>query len=202
MGGFVGLGLGLLGTIYSGVQQRRAADEQAAIALAQSRRQGELLEQNSQLARDQAETVARQGWDEEEKLRRRARQMKGEQAAAYGASGVSLSSGSPLDLAYDTNQGLEEDLAQSRENWGRRKFGYVAQAGEYYAKAQMARAAGENQAAALKAQGRSAMLGSLLTGASLVAGKWDGLFGRASVKKKPSPARAFWATPPGWSAEY
>ncbi len=83
--------VGTVGTIYSGMQQAAAADDQAQIA-----------ENNAAYEADAAKQHA-------EKIRRMAKAQRGEANAALAASGVKLGEGTPLAIQKDIIQKSEED---------------------------------------------------------------------------------------------
>lgn len=79
------------GTIYSGMQQAEAADNQAQIA-----------ENNAAYEADAAKQHA-------EKIRKAGKAQRGEANAALAASGVKLGEGTPLAIQKDIIQKSEED---------------------------------------------------------------------------------------------
>jgi tRNA(Glu) U13 pseudouridine synthase TruD len=83
--------VGTVGTIYSGMQQAAAADDQAQIA-----------ENNAAYEADANKQQA-------EKIRRMAKAQRGEANAALAASGVKLGEGTPLAIQKDIIQKSEED---------------------------------------------------------------------------------------------
>lgn len=176
----VGAVISAAGTIMQGMSAYKSAKAQANIARQQSEYQAQVLEQNAAQARTDAESVSKQGQYEEGKLRDRRRQIMGAQNAAAGASGLSLASGSMTDVAADTVIQTEQDLDMMRKSYQQQKFKYINEGVSLKGQADMTRAAGENTVSALKSQGKSALIGSLLTTAGTVAGKWDTIFGGAS----------------------
>lgn len=80
-----------VGTIYSGIQQAEAADNQAQIA-----------ENNAAYEADANKQQA-------EKIRRMARAQRGEANAALAASGVKLGEGTALEVQKDITKRSEED---------------------------------------------------------------------------------------------
>lgn len=83
--------VGTVGTIYSGMQQAEAADNQAQIA-----------ENNAAYEADAAKQQA-------EKIRRMAKAQRGEANAALAASGVKLGEGTALEVQKDITKRSEED---------------------------------------------------------------------------------------------
>ena len=70
-----------------------------------------------------------------------------------------------------------------RENYQRRRFGYINQAAGYEHQAAGARAGGEAYASAAENAGRAGLAGSLLTAAGTVSSKWDDMTGWMKPKK-------------------
>lgn len=87
-----GLGLSVLG-------QYQAGQAEAAT-----------MEANARNAEIEAKSLQESGKAESLKLSRERRQMLGTQASMFGAAGVDLSSGSPLDVMARTASSYEEDL--------------------------------------------------------------------------------------------
>lgn len=214
------------GTIYSGVTQYQAARDEAASARANAEAQAiaakqnaeaqaaatrrsaetqaKLYEQNAELARNQAAANAQDERTAESQLRDRIRRTRASQAAAYGASGVSVDSGSPLIVDTDTAVQGEDDVLTLRNNYARKSNSYRNQASMYegrasgvrstgdidaqnilnsgYASAQNALNQGYAQANAAESSGRSALGGALISGTGLVADKWN--YMSSSSKKK------------------
>ena len=163
--------------------QYNASRAQAAAARAQAEAQAQRSEQNAQLARNEAQATSEAGAREEEKLRDKIRRVQGAQAAAYGASGLSLSSGSAGTVMADTAVEGEEDVTTLRENYQRKKFSIMNQATNYDHDAALSRMTGNAQASAYRAQGSAALGGSLLSAAGLVSKKWDSMFTSAPRRK-------------------
>ena len=78
-----------------------------------------------------------------------------------------------------------------RENYQRRRFGYINQAAGYEHQAAGARAGGEAYASAVENAGRAGLAGSLLTAAGTVSSKWDDLTGWQKPKKSVGYAGPF-----------
>lgn len=204
MCGVAGAAISAVGAVMQGVSSYNAAKTQAGIVRQQAEYQAQVYEQNAAQARNDAEATAKQGRYEEGQLRDKRRQIMGAQNAAAGASGLSLASGSMNDVAASTVIQSESDLDMLRRNYQQQKFKYINEGVQLQGQANMARTAGDNQAAALKSQGKSALLGSLLTSAGTVASKWDSIFGAKSGGAAGSPAGSFGVSAykggslPGW----
>lgn len=93
----VAAAVGAAGTIYNGMQQAEAADNQAQIA-----------ENNAAYEADANKQHA-------EKIRRMAKAQRGEANAALAASGVKLGEGTALEVQKDITKRSEEDaLSEGR----------------------------------------------------------------------------------------
>jgi hypothetical protein len=92
-----GIGLGVIGGLFSGLQQRSTSRYNAAVE-----------KQNAGIA-------AARGADEERMQRDQAAQSLGQSRAAIGSSGVTLS-GSPLDLLTRASGNAELDAQKIRYN--------------------------------------------------------------------------------------
>lgn len=215
--GAVATAVSVLGTLYSGYSQYQAAQTEAAntranaeaqaIAAKQNaeaqaaatRRNAEtqavLYQQNADLARDQAEANRLDEATQEDKLRDKLRRTRGAQTAAYGASGISTNTGSPLVVDEDTAVQGEEDIDVLRSNYARKSNSLRDQATIYegrgstalntgeidatnilnqgYAQAQNYLNQGYAQANAISSSGNYALGGSLISGAGIVANKWN-----------------------------
>lgn len=95
---YPGMGLGAIGT---GIQTAAAYRDAQAQNMA-NRLNAETYEQNAELNRIQAQTARRFGEQEYKDAIREYGTLKGDQLAAYGASGVSVSSGSAAAVAANT----------------------------------------------------------------------------------------------------
>ena len=136
--------VGTVGTIYSGMQQAAAADDQAQIA-----------ENNAAYEADAAKQQA-------EKIRRMAKAQRGEANAALAKSGVKLGEGTALEVQKDIIQKSEEDALSALLSGSR-----AIKSGDE--QADMLRASGS---AALTGSLISAGTGVLSAGANYSSGKW------------------------------
>ena len=167
--------LGVASSLYSGMAAQSAAKKQAEIQRAQAENQARVLEQNAAQARSEAEAVIAAGNSEEKKLRENVRRVRGAQDAAFGASGLSLNSGTPVSVAVDTEVQGEEDAGLLRKNYARKAFGLRNEASAYDWQASESRNLGNYSANAIRNAGNSSMAASLLGAAGTVASKWDSL---------------------------
>lgn len=160
------------------ITQRRAA----AGAEAQGNYEAGILEQNASLADQQRADALARGREAELQQRRGTRGMIGAQRAAIAASGVSVGSGSALDVQTDTAHLGELDALTLRNNAAREAWGFDVQAADLRAKAAMAAAGGRNTAQSL----RNASYGTILTGVLSTygmgkdAGWWGGSSGASA----------------------
>lgn len=136
--------VGTVGTIYSGMQQAEAAQDQAQIA-----------ENNAAYEADAAKQQA-------EKIRRMAKAQRGEANAALAKSGVKLGEGTALEVQKDITQKSEEDALSALLSGSR-----AIKSGDE--QADMLRASGS---AALTGSLISAGAGVLSAGANYSSGKW------------------------------
>lgn len=105
----VGTVMSVVGAISQANSQSNAASYNAKVAA-----------QNAEIARQQGEAAA-QAQD------RAARQRLGQMTAAYGASGVDMGSGSPLDVLQDSARTAALDNLTTRYNYNLRATGYSNQ---------------------------------------------------------------------------
>lgn len=130
-------------------------------AYAQGQAQGAAMDAQAKIYEAQAADSQRRAAREERLMREQGSRIKGRQRAVLGASGVNLSTGSPMDTIADTQRSIEMDAWTIRENAGRESWGYQSQASISKAGASNARQAGYFGAGS-----------NLLTGAGMVADKW------------------------------
>lgn len=167
----------------SASDQAKAARGQAAYAAGVARNNAIIADQQAESARAFAERSAldaeARGIAEEQRVRRQTAQLVGRQRAVLAANGVQVDAGSALDITTDSKAIGEIDALTVRSNAAREALGYREQGAQdayalqlrgrgYESEAVLADYAGANAAA----QGRSAVAGTLITGATSVASKW------------------------------
>ena len=153
----VGTTMTVLGTLASAGSQYQAAKSGQAMA-----------EQNAKLAEQQGMASLAQGRMEQEKVARRARQIQGSQRAAYGASGVDISSGSPLEIQADTEYQAAQDKALIRYNSELKKWGFDVESANYKRQAaQQGNMANSALVSGLLGAGSSILNGSGMLGSKL-----------------------------------
>lgn len=136
-----GTGLSTVGAVQNSISRKRAFDA------------------NAEIAETQARDALARGVQDETLIRQRAAQLKGTQRARMAASGLDLTTGSPLDILEGTDYMAEQDTATVRENSLREARGLQREARNY-----RRASSAENPYVA----GGS----TLLTGASSVADRW------------------------------
>lgn len=186
MGMVAATALSVGSTVLGGIAQANAARQQAEVQRQQAEYAARQHEFNAQRARVEADDVTARAAEEERQLRNKAAQIRGAQRAAAGASGVDAGAGSSMDLLRETAHIEEQDTANLRFNAMRSRGGRIAEAQQSSWNAQATRIGGENAARATTNAGKAALWGSLLGGASLVAGKWDYLTGGSKGARKKS----------------
>lgn len=137
----VGSYSGALGSVANAISTRRTANT------------------NAQLAEQQAADAVARGQSAEFASRLKTANLKGRQTAELAAHGVSLDSGSPLDVLTTTDVMGAADAATIRDNAAKEAWGFQAQAANY-------------KAQAATANPFAAGIGSLLGSAGTVASKW------------------------------
>ena len=138
----------------------RSGLDQARIVSAEGKYQAQVLGVNAKLAEAQAVDAVARGHEAAMKLRTGARAVTGAQIGSAAAQGIELG-GSMADVTAQTELLSELDALTIENNAAREAFGYHVQAKNYLAQAAMARAAGRNQAQAI----RRSLPGTLLEGA-------------------------------------
>jgi hypothetical protein len=174
------------GTIVSAVGQKKASTaqqniaflnsstiEQTAEANAQLTREGTAvnvgaLEWNASMAEMQARDAIQRGRESEGIFRQQTRGVIGQERAAFGASGVDVSSGSALDVQTNTAYVGELDALMIRTNAMRTAWGFKVEAQDYRQQAVATQKLGslEEKNALLvgRANARSARLGGTYAG--------------------------------------
>lgn len=155
------------------IQQGRAA---AAAATAQAN----AADQNAKISAKQAELAAQNGAREEREMRQRGAAIIGAQKAGYGASGLDIGAGSPLDILTDTRYQNELDSLNVRRNAANQVWGYQAEQTNYLNQASAARASARNA----RSTANLMAVGNLLTGATTLSSQYS--------KAKSAGVKDFW----------
>lgn len=164
-------------SLINGVIAKSNADAQAKVEMynaelqqKQYEAQAHLEERKAKNIEDQAEAQRQADAEKEKQIRRQAEVMRGQQAAAAGASGIAGDAGTALQNMVDTKVTGEKDAATFNLNSARQRFASInsAQANRFQGK--MYQQAGENslamgkaRASAYKKQGNNAFLGSVVS---------------------------------------
>lgn len=168
--------LTVVGTAVStvgAIQQGRAA---AAAATAQAN----AAAQNAKISAKQAELAAQNGAREEREMRQRGAAIIGAQKAGYGASGLDIGAGSPLDILTDTRYQNELDSLNVRRNAANQVWGYQAEQTNFVNQASAARASARNA----RSTANLMAVGNLLTGATTLSSQYS--------KAKSAGVKDFW----------
>lgn len=128
---------------------------------------------NAQIQRRFATDALKRGAAEEQDMRLRTAGLIGEQAAAFGASGAEINTGSSLDILGDTAELGELDALRIRNNAQREAYAHLAGAS-------LSEAEGANAATSSYLNAA----GTLIGGAGQVSGKWN-------IYKKDNPGSTF-----------
>lgn len=171
----IGVALSAASTLWGGYMQNKNLNAQADIATQQAESAARVYEYNAAQARADAERVTGNETEADLELRQRQRAVRGTQAAQAGASGTALI-GDYGNIALGTAVTQEQDLSALRKNYAAQRMNFFSQAQSSDYQAASSRIAGQNQASALRSQGSSGLLGSLLTVGGTLAGKWDDMF--------------------------
>lgn len=155
---------------------------QATAAQQQGNYESQLFSQNADFADAQAADAIARGHEAELRSRGQTRQLTGSQRASYAAQGISLDTGSPVDVVTQDEALGELDALTIRNNARREAYGFSTQASQYRSQAQMARTAGKNTAAAYGNEGVSTLLGG--------AADLYNVYAAYGINKAPRPPKA------------
>lgn len=144
---------------YSSIQQGQAAKKAANY-------QAAIQERNAQTAEQQARAAKTKAESDKLALRLRLSEDVGKGRTGYAAGNVALGEGSPVDWEADLRDRVDYDLSTIEYNADLEAWGYNEQASNYRSEASLSRLQGKNAEAA----GNMGAVGSLLSGASTVAG--------------------------------
>lgn len=122
MGGLTSA-VGEIGTAYSSLYKENVAN------------------QNAQLSDQAARDAVARGSQAVAREQIKGATTEGKQAAAYGASGVTLA-GSPTDVMTDTRYFTDINVQREMNNAAREAYGYAVKAGQFRMQAQQAGAEG------------------------------------------------------------
>lgn len=142
-----------VGTVMSGNAAAASANYNAAIQT-----------QNAVYADQRAKDALARGQDEEERVRREGTLIRKGQEARYGAAGIDLAYGSPLDAIISSATQAELDALTVRENKNREAEDFEKEAWSLRAGASLSRA----EAKSSKRAGLVAGIGNVLSGGAEV----------------------------------
>lgn len=125
-----GLGLSMYGSVKSGQQQQRAAEDQARGQREAYTAQAEASRRNQVVAEENAQAIEAAGAYAEKQARLKVLKLEGTQAVGYAKSGV-LPEGSPLDVMAETAALEEQDILATRYNYAVQAARYRSQ-GDFY----------------------------------------------------------------------
>jgi hypothetical protein len=152
-------GLQSFGEIYQGISDMRNLQFSAAQA-----------DTNAKLMDWAAEDAKSKGESDQKKLEQQIDSLVGEQKTDFAASGVDVTTGAPVDIMADTLRAGAADQAMIRRNAIMEAFGYKVKGIEYKA-----------QAKQLRAQARSELISSIVSGSSTFA---SGMLNAYQYKKE------------------
>lgn len=153
----IGTGISAVGALKQGKQQQAAYNAQSA----------SLAQQSAQAAQD-AQAALDQSYVEGATLRKQGKVAMSQTRAAYGASGVNVNFGSPLEVQTDLSQRVEHDALTKILAGERLKRRYEGESANLANEASQATAAGKNAASG----GVFDALSVLATGGANVASGW------------------------------
>lgn len=129
--------------------------------------QGQVAENNAQIARWQAEDALKRGGRDASRMRVKTNQLKGAQRAQLAANGVDLGVGSALNMLTDTDYFGEIDANTITDNAAKEAWAIRAQANNYSNEAALLRSRADAEKPLMSAGA------SLLTSAGKVAANWS-----------------------------
>ena len=146
-----------------GIQQQAQAKSDAA------KYESDIADRNQEIANQNAKDAIERGQIEERRQRLLTQQEIGKHVSDAAARGVLVNSGSELLRQEDLAASGEFDALTIRSNAAREALGFKRQAGGFSATSSLASSTASNAIAA----GNIQTAGTVLSGASSVAGKWN-----------------------------
>ncbi len=130
----------------------------------QGKFQNRVAQQNARNLEASADDASRRGIAEGENQRNRYQNLIGQQVTSTAASGLDVTSGSPLDIFAETAELGEFDAQVIESNARRQAYGLQSEAAGQRAQGRMARTAGRNRAFStlLASGGRATNMGQNL----------------------------------------
>lgn len=161
-------GLSIGTSILGGVLGAKSARQQGQSAWAMGMYQAGIAQQNAAIARQNADYASVEGEQSAMKYGMKARQQAGDIAAAQGASGLDVNTGSAKDVRESQHLVSVMDMDQIRRNAAKAAFDYRVQASNYDQEAMMDMMGASNA----KSAANTNMWTSIIGSASSVADKW------------------------------
>jgi len=140
----------VMATLYAAYAQKQASDFQAAVA-----------KRNADAQNEMARDAAARGLNEGVRVGLAGGAVRGAMRAGFGASGVEVGSGSPLDVLSDAAMFNELDKQTAKSNAEREAYALRVGAGNYLAQSEIDRR-----------RGTMAATGTILSGSAQVAGDY------------------------------
>lgn len=138
----------------------------------QAKYEASVAKQNAKIAEQQSLSAGEKGAYEQAQTRTQAEKIMAAQKAAYGASGIDISGGTPLSVLAGTAKAAEQDVAAQRYNTALQMWGLQSEAEMY-----------KTQAKNIKSAARAKMISSLISGATQA----KSAFGGGSSTKGVNP---------------
>lgn len=161
---FASIGSTILSTGFKVLQAR----QQAKAIERQGEFQAAILRNNQRLAEAAARDAEKRGRLAAQQKRIETGLSAGRQQAILAANGLSLNTGTAIDILGDTHRFGELDALTIINNSQREAFQFRSQGQNFGQEAALVQAQGQNQASAL----RSSTIGTVLSGVGSVASKW------------------------------
>jgi len=159
------IGLAVVGTAVTVVGQQQAARAQQKA----SDFNAAVARNNSIIAERQAKDAIARGEVEASLAQRQAKQLAARQRVAFAANGVVVDEGTALDIVGDTAELGKFDELRARNNAAREALGFRTQGMNFDAEAELS----EFQGQQARTSANFATAGSIISGASTVASRWQ-----------------------------
>jgi hypothetical protein len=166
--------IALISTVASGVMGVVGSIQQGQAQAAQADYTAQVARNNAQIAQQNAEYAAQAGEASAQAQDMKARAALSSMRAAQSASGLSLDSPSLQDIYGGSEQVFALDRANIVQNAALRARSYQTQGASYEAEAGLQ----ERRGSDVRTAGYMGAAGSLLSGASSFAAKWDKFYPR------------------------
>jgi hypothetical protein len=160
--------VGSLASLAGGMMQAQGQREAGRAAEQQAQYQNQVAQNNSIIAQRMAVDAEKRGKVAEEEQRRKTANLLGRQQAVYGASGVDITSGSPLTVMADTAQLGEVDALTVRNNARREALQHETTSMNYLSEGKFALMKGQ----AARRAGDIAATGTMIGSVGSVASSW------------------------------